>query len=259
MAEAFPLEVERLASFGKALEGTINITQDDIDEVPSDDGSPSASLEALPSDKVKLLEALKKRRTYLYRLCTRLRREAQANENVSSERWNQLTEGAMRHLVDLNTIESEIAEILKPTKRDREKTKGYKKNLRELIATFGEFRDSQLQKETAKRKAEQSEKEVLSDTGSDQGRGFETADEFNQRLNEAASLNPDEPDATVILPGATHRRDARVHFDDETATEANTVDTGRQQQTETNSQTESSEGTASEDDRVRNLEATTCC
>jgi len=70
MAEAFPLEVERLASFGKALEGTINITQDDIDEVPSDDGSPSASLEALPSDKVKLLEALKKRRTYLYRLCT---------------------------------------------------------------------------------------------------------------------------------------------------------------------------------------------
>ncbi len=77
----------------------------------------------------------------------------------SSERWNQLTEGAMRHLVDLNTIESEIAEILKPTKRDKEKTKGYKKNLRELIATFGEFRDSQLQKEAAKRKAEQSEKE----------------------------------------------------------------------------------------------------
>jgi len=253
MAEALPPEVERLASFGKALEGTINITQDDIDEVPSDDGSPSASLEALPSDKVKLLEALKKRRTYLYRLCTRLRREAQANENVSSERWNQLTEGAMRHLVDLNTIESEIAEILKPTKRDKEKTKGYKKNLRELIATFGEFRDSQLQKEAAKRKAEQSEKEVLSDTGSDQGRGFETADEFNQRLNEAASLNPDEPDATVILPGATHRRDARVHFDDEAATEANTVDTGRQQQTETNSQTESSEGTASEDDELEIL------
>ena len=72
MAEAIPPEVERLASFGRALEGTINITQDDIDEVPSDEGSPSASLEALPPDKVKLLEALKKRRTYLYRLCTRL-------------------------------------------------------------------------------------------------------------------------------------------------------------------------------------------
>ena len=67
MAEAIPPEVERLASFGRALEGTINITQDDINEVPSDDGSPSASLEALPSDKVKLLEALKKRRTYLYK------------------------------------------------------------------------------------------------------------------------------------------------------------------------------------------------
>ena len=104
-----------------------------------------------------------------------------------------------------------------------------------------------------RKKTEQSEKEVLSDTGSDQGRGFETADEFNQRLNEAASLNPDEPDATVILPGATHRRDARVHFDDEQATEANTVDTGRQQQTETNSQTESSEGTASEDDELEIL------
>ncbi len=72
-------------------------------------------------------------------------------------------------------------------------------------------------------------------------------------MNEAASLNPDEPDATVILPGATHRRDARVHFDDEAATEANTVDTGRQQQTETNSQTESSEGTASEDDELEIL------
>jgi hypothetical protein len=43
MAESLPPEVERLASFEKALEGTINITQEDIDEVPSDDGSPSAS------------------------------------------------------------------------------------------------------------------------------------------------------------------------------------------------------------------------
>jgi hypothetical protein len=37
MAEALPPEVERLASFGRALEGTINITQEDIDEVPSDE------------------------------------------------------------------------------------------------------------------------------------------------------------------------------------------------------------------------------
>ena len=73
----------------------------------------------------------------------------------------------MRHLVDLTTIETEIAEILKPTKKDKEKARGYKKNLRELIATFGDFRDSQLQKEAARKKAEQSGKEVLSDTGSD--------------------------------------------------------------------------------------------
>jgi hypothetical protein len=191
--------VERLASFGRALEGTINITQEDIDEVPSDEGSPTVSLEALPPDKVKLLELLKKKRTYLYRVCTRLRRETQANENVSSERWNQLTEGAMRHLVDLTTIETEIAEILKPTKKDKEKAKGYKKNIREMIATFGDLRDSQLQREAEKRKAEQSGKEVLSDTGSDQGRGFETADEFNQRLNEAAGLTPDEPDDFLEL------------------------------------------------------------
>jgi hypothetical protein len=231
MAEALPPEVERLASFGRALEGTIDITQEDIDEVPSDEGSPSDSIEALPLAKVQLLNLLKKKRTYLYRVCTRLRRETQANENVSSERWNQLAEGAMRHLVDLTTVETEIAEILKPTKKDKEKAKGYKKNLRELIATFGDLRDSQLQKEVEKRKAErQSEKEVLSDTGSDQGRGFETADEFNQRLNEAAGLTSDEPDATVILPGTTQRRDARVHFDDEQEQEVDTADTGRQQQ-----------------------------
>ena len=72
-------------------------------------------------------------------------------------------------------------------------------------------------------------------------------------MNEAAGLTSDEPDAIVILPGAANRRDARVHFDDEQAPEANTVDTGRQQQRETNSQSESSEGTASEDDELEIL------
>ncbi len=56
---------------------------------------------------------------------------------------------------------------------------------------------------------------MLSDTGSDQGRGFESADEFNQRLNEAAGQTTDEPDATVVLPERIQRRDVRVHFDDE--------------------------------------------
>jgi hypothetical protein len=43
------------------LEGTINITQEDIDEIPSDEGCPSVSLEALPPDKAKMLKLLKKK------------------------------------------------------------------------------------------------------------------------------------------------------------------------------------------------------
>jgi hypothetical protein len=77
MAEALQPEVERLASFGRALEGTIDVTQEDIDEVPSDEGSPSVSPGALDPDKVQLLGLLKKKRTYLYRVCTRLHRETQ--------------------------------------------------------------------------------------------------------------------------------------------------------------------------------------
>jgi len=50
--------VERLASFGRALEVPINITQDNIDEVQSDEGFPSVSLEALLPAKVKMLELL---------------------------------------------------------------------------------------------------------------------------------------------------------------------------------------------------------
>jgi hypothetical protein len=68
MGEALPPEVERLASFGRALEGTIDITQEDIDEVPSDEGSPSESPGALPPAKGQLLGLLKKKRTYLYSL-----------------------------------------------------------------------------------------------------------------------------------------------------------------------------------------------
>jgi hypothetical protein len=63
MAEALPPELERLATFWRALEGTINITQEDIVEIPSDEGSPSVSLEALPPAKAKMLKRLKKKRT----------------------------------------------------------------------------------------------------------------------------------------------------------------------------------------------------
>jgi hypothetical protein len=254
MAEALQPEVERLASFGRALEGTIDITQEDIDEVPYDEGSPSASQEALPPAKADLLALLKKKRTYLYRVCTRLHRETKANGNVSSERWSQLAEEAMRHLADLTTIETEIAEILKPNKKDRDKAKSYKKNLREMIAIFREFRDSQLQIEQEGRKSEcQSAKEVLSDTGSDQEKGFETADEFNRRLQAAADLTANEPDATVRIPETTQRKDARMHFDNEQGQEVRPVGTGRQEQIEANSRSESSEDTASGDDKLEIL------
>jgi len=227
MAEALTPEVERLASFGRALEGTIDITQEDIDEVPSDDGSPSASPGALPLAKVQLLGLLKKKRTYLYRVCTRLRKETQGKGDSSSERWHQLAKGAMRHLDELSMVENEIAEILMPTKKEKEKAKSYKKNLKELIAIFGDYRDSHLQIEQVKRETEcRSVKEVLSDKGSDQEGGFQTGDEFNCRLDEAAGLTTDEPDATVTLPETTQRKDARVHFDNEQGQEARTAGTG---------------------------------
>jgi hypothetical protein len=159
--------------------------------------TPLKAQEPYPQPRLGLL---KKNRTYLYRVCTRLRRETLVKGISSSEIWNQLAEGTMTHLDDLTTIENEIVEILKPTKKEREKAISYKKNLSELIATFGEFRDSQLQIEQAQRETEwQSAKEVLSDTGSDQERGFETADEFNRRLDEAAGLTSDEPDPTLCF------------------------------------------------------------
>jgi hypothetical protein len=96
-----------------------------------------------------------------------------------------------------------------------------------LIAIFGDYRDSQPQIEQEKRETEcRSAKEVLSDTGSGQERGFQAADEFNPRLDEVAGLTTDEPDATVRLPETTQRKDARVHFDNEQGQEARPVGTG---------------------------------
>jgi len=128
MAEALPPEVERLASFGRALEGT----QEDIDDVPSDEGSPSAGLEALPTAKADLLVHLKRKRTYLYRVCTRLRKETVANENVSSVRWNQLAEGAMKHLDDL-TLRTRLPKSLSPVKRIKKRQRATKGTLEKQL------------------------------------------------------------------------------------------------------------------------------
>ncbi len=123
-----------------------------------------------------------------------------------------------------------------------------------MIAIFGEVRDSQLQKELeGRRSARQSAEEVLSDTDSDQEKGFETAYEFNHRLEAAVDLTANEPDATVWLPETTHKKDARVHFDNEQGQEARPVGTGRQEQIEKYNQCESSEDTTSGDDKLENL------
>jgi hypothetical protein len=135
--------------------------------------------------------------------------------------------------------------------QEKEKAKSYKKNLKEVIAIFGDYRDSQLQIEQLARETEhKSAKEVLSDTGSDHERCFQTANEFNRRLDEAAGLTADEPDATVRLPETTQKKDARVHFDAEQGQEARPVGTGQQVRLETNSQQDSSEDTASGDDEL---------
>jgi hypothetical protein len=134
------------------------------------------------------------------------------------------------------------------------KAKSYKKNLREMIAIFGEFRDSQLQiEQESRRSARQPAKEVLSDTGSDQDKGFEAADEFNRRLEAAADLTANEPDATVRLPETSQKKDAWVHFDKDQGQETIPVGTERQEQVETNTESDSSEDTSSGDDELEKL------
>ncbi len=76
---------------------------------------------------------------------------------------------------------------------------------------------------------------------------------FNRRLDKTAGLTADEPDATVRLTDATQRKDARVHFDAEQDQEVRPVDTGEQEQLETNSQQDSSEDTALVDDELEIL------
>ncbi len=101
------------------------------------------ALKPSPPAKVKMLELLRKKKTNKYKVCTRLRKDTQAKE-YSSSRWNQLVEGAIRHLYDLSTIENKIAQIIRPTKKDKQKAKSYNNKLRETIAQFGDFRENQL-------------------------------------------------------------------------------------------------------------------
>jgi hypothetical protein len=51
MAEALPPDVERLGNFGRALKGSLDVTQEDIDEVPSDEGSPLQAKKPYPQPR----------------------------------------------------------------------------------------------------------------------------------------------------------------------------------------------------------------
>ena len=91
---------------------------------------------------------------------------------------------------------------------------------------------------------------MLSDIGSYQGRGFETAAEFNLRLDAIAAQVTDGPDDTVVLPKRVQKKDARVHFDPEQVERVETVNTDQQEFLESKCQPESSEKSSSEDDKL---------
>jgi len=114
-----------LANIGNALDGTLDISTEDVEEVPSEDEA-IAGAAALDADGDGLLAWLKKKRTKVYRVVTRLNRSAQTDQN-SAEKWNILTRGAIQNLSDLHRVEKEIAKIHTPSKKETETMKAYKK------------------------------------------------------------------------------------------------------------------------------------
>ena len=136
-----------LANIGNALDGTLDISTEDVEEVPSEDEA-IAGAAALDADGDGLLAWLKKKRTKVYRVVTRLNRSAQTDQN-SAEKWNILTRGAIQNLSDLHRVEKEIAKIHTPSKKETETMKAYKKVAKATIATLEKRRDSQAKVETA--------------------------------------------------------------------------------------------------------------
>jgi hypothetical protein len=136
-----------LANIGNALDGTLDISTEDVEEVPSEDEAVAGAA-ALDADGDGLLSWLKKKRTKVYRVVTRLNRSAQADQN-SAEKWNILTRGAIQNLSDLHRVEKEIAKIHMPTRKETETMKAYKKVAKATLATLEKRRDSQAKVETA--------------------------------------------------------------------------------------------------------------
>ena len=110
-----------LANIGNALDGTLDISTEDVEEVPSEDQA-IAGAAALDADGDGLLSWLKKKRAKVYRVVTRLNRSAQTDQN-SAKKWNILKRGAIQNLSDLHRVEKEIAKIQSPTRKETETMK----------------------------------------------------------------------------------------------------------------------------------------
>ena len=131
MGDLDPEENPELANIGNALDGTLDISTEDVEEVPSKDEA-IAGAAALEVDGDGLLKWLKKG-TKVYRVATRLNKSAQTDQN-SDEKWNILARGANQNLSDLHQVEKEIAKIHMPTIKDTETLKAFNKAAKATIA-----------------------------------------------------------------------------------------------------------------------------
>jgi len=131
MADLDPEENPELANIANALDGTLDISTEDVEEVPSEDEA-IAGAAALEADGDGLLKWLKKR-TKVYRVVTRLNKSVQTDQN-SAKKWNILVRGAIQNLSDLHQVEKEIAKIHTPTVKETETLKAFNKTAKATIA-----------------------------------------------------------------------------------------------------------------------------
>ena len=113
------------------MDGTLDISTEDVEEVPSKDEA-IAGAAALEVDGDGLLKWLKKR-TKVYRVVTRLNKLAETDQN-SDEKWNILARGANQNLSDLHQVEKEIAKIHMPTIKETETLNAFNKAAKATIA-----------------------------------------------------------------------------------------------------------------------------
>ena len=131
MEDLDPEENLELANIGNTLDGTLDISTEDVEEVPSKDQA-IAGAAAMEVDGDGLLKWLKKR-TKVYRAATRLNKSAQTDQ-ISDEKWNIFARGANQNLSDLHQVEKEIAKIHMPTIKETETLKAFNKAAKATIA-----------------------------------------------------------------------------------------------------------------------------